>query len=111
VGGALLEDLSPAEMAPDALAHALARLETPEPPPFAAAKQPPDWIRVPPEVLIAAERRKRWRAPGVWVARVSHDRKTGARSYLLGVGRNIAVPMHTHRGVELVCVVKGAYTD
>jgi len=111
VCGALLDELEPVAMAPDALAHALARLEAPEPPPPAAPRQRPNWIRVPPEVLIAAERRKRWRAPGVWVAPVTHDRKTGARSYLLGVGRNIAVPLHSHRGVELICVVKGAYAD
>jgi putative transcriptional regulator len=34
-----------------------------------------------------------------------------ARSYLLGVAAGMSVPRHTHRGSELVCVLKGAYLD
>ena len=110
VGGALVGELPPAEMAPDALAKVLARLDTPPPPPAARAA-PDGWIRVPPDVLEAADRHKRWAAPGVWVAPVTRDRKTGARSYLLGVGPGIAVPRHTHRGAEFTCVIKGAFED
>ncbi len=112
VGGALLAEIEPAELAPDALEQALARLDL-EPPPPAEAPRPPDWIRVPPEVLAAAEHERREAAPGVWVAHVTGPRSAGggARSYLLGVGPGIAVPMHTHRGREFVCVVKGAYKD
>jgi putative transcriptional regulator len=113
VGGVLLDELEPAAMAPDALRQALGRLdlETPPPPP-AAASPPPDWIRVPSEVLAVAARTRRQAAPGVWVAQVTGQRRRGgARSYLLGVGPGIAVPMHTHRGREFVCVVKGAYED
>jgi putative transcriptional regulator len=111
VGGALVGELPPAEMAPDALAQALARIERPPPEPPPARVAPDGWIRVPPDVLEAAERHKRWAAPGVWVAPVTRNRKTGARSYLLGIGPGIAVPLHTHRGTELTCVVKGAYDD
>jgi len=111
VGGALLGELAPTAMAPDALQRALARLGDPPPPAPPAAPQPPDWIKVPDEVLTAARRRRRWAAPGVWVADVTRDPTTGARSYLLGVGPNIAVPRHTHRGSELICVIKGAYKD
>jgi putative transcriptional regulator len=96
------------------LAKALAALDRPPPPPpaSAAAPAPPDdWIRVPPDVLIAAERTRRQAAPGVWVAHVTENAQTGARSYLLGVGPGIAVPLHTHKGMELVCVLKGAYKD
>jgi putative transcriptional regulator len=112
VGGALLGELAPAELAPDALDQALARIERP-PAPLATptVRAPAGWIRVPADVLIAAERRKRWAAPGVWVAPVTRDRHTGERSYLLGVGRGIAVPRHTHRGVEMICVLTGAYDD
>ena len=115
VGGALLAEATPAEMAPDALQRVLARIESqPTPPPGARSKgpqRPDDWIWVPDEVLLAAERRKRWAAPGVWVAQVTRDRKTGARSYLLGIGPVIAVPSHTHNGLEMVCVLKGAFKD
>ncbi len=56
--------------------------------------------------------RRRWAAPGVWVAPTSPAiARAGARSYLLGVGPGIAVPLHTHKGMELVCVLKGAYRD
>jgi len=112
VGGALLGELAPAELAPDALARALAGIERP-PAPLAAptVRAPAGWIHVPADVLIAAVRRKRWAAPGVWVAPVTRDRRTGERSYLLGVGRGIAVPRHTHKGVEMICVLTGAYDD
>jgi len=112
VGGALLAELAPTEMASDALPQALARIERPPEPVVATAIRTPDnWIRVPTEVLVAAAQRRRWAAPGVWVAPVTRDRKTGERSYLLGIGRGIAVPKHTHKGVETVCVVAGAYED
>ena len=110
VGGALLNELPPAEMAADALERVLARIERPAPK-ARALRQPPDWIKVSPDVLAAAARRRRWAAPGVWVATVTQDRRTGAPSYLLGVGANIAVPLHSHRGQELICVLKGAYED
>ena len=111
VGGALLDEIEPAALEPDALAKALAKLDAPRPPP-AAAQQPPDeWIRVPADVIAAARRHKRWAAPGVWVAPVTRDRRTGARSYLLGVAAGMAVPRHTHKGSELVCVLKGAFED
>jgi putative transcriptional regulator len=111
VGGALVDELAPAELAADALERALAAIDRPPPPPAARAAPPPGWIRVPADVLEAAERRRRWAAPGVWVAPISRDRATGARSYLLGIGPGIAVPTHTHKGAELVCVLKGAFED
>jgi len=114
VGGALMEALAPAELAPDALAQVLARLdlEPPPTPPKAPPRPPDDWIRVPPEVLRAAERDKRQAAPGVWVTHVTGEpRRGGPRTYLLGVGPGIPIPLHTHRGSEFVCVVKGAYED
>jgi putative transcriptional regulator len=109
-GGALLADLPPAAMAPDALALVLARAERPAPPAPPAPPKPADWIAVPNAVLRAARTRRRWIAPGVWTAPVSRGRD-GARSYLLGVAAGISVPRHTHRGWEMTCVLKGAYCD
>ncbi|HXQ15867.1 MAG TPA: ChrR family anti-sigma-E factor [Caulobacteraceae bacterium] len=111
VGGALIEELEPAPLAPDALARTLARLDAPQPPPAAVQRPPDNWIRVPPEVIAAATRHKRWAAPGVWVADVTGGAKAWPRSYLLGVGAGMAVPRHTHRGREFVCVLKGAFED
>ena len=109
VGGALLEASPLASMHPDALAWALARTERPTPAPTAAFASPPDWITVPNEVLRAAMRR-RWAAPGVWVASVANG-PGRARGYLLGVAAGMSVPRHTHRGSEMVCVLKGSYRD
>lgn len=109
VGGALLDALPPTSLRGDALAVALARIERPAPSPIALTP-PNDWIAVPPEVVEAVRRRRRWAAPGVWVAPVA--RGSGkSRSYLLGVAAGMSVPRHTHRGAEMICVLKGAYRD
>ena len=109
IGGALLAALLPARLQPDALAIALARIERPAPVAVGAAL-PSDWIAVPPGVVDAARNRRRWAAPGVWVAPVARG-PGKARSYLLGIGAGIGVPRHTHRGAEMICVLKGAYYD
>lgn len=114
-GGALLEDLPGAPMAPDALDLALARLEQPESIPSpprdrTQAPHPKDWIRVPPEVAEAAAR-KRWVAPGVWVAPIDTGTPGGPLSYLLRVGQGMRMPQHTHDGAELTLVLKGAFMD
>jgi putative transcriptional regulator len=124
VAGAMLGALPAAPMEPDALALALARIERPAPPrPPArtgAARGnssmdrpdgwPDGWIVAPHAAVEAAHRRRRWAAPGVWVASVTGG-PFGRRSYLLRVAAGMSVPRHTHRGPELVCVLKGAYED
>jgi putative transcriptional regulator len=115
VGGALLETLEPTLMAPDALARTLSKLEAepPQSPPRSASLRQPgpaDWIAAP---VAAAEAlaRKRWAAPGVWTAPVRLPTRAPGRSYLLGIGPGISVPLHTHRGVESLCVLKGSLED
>jgi putative transcriptional regulator len=112
IGGALLAALPPAPLQDHALALALAQIERPPPtPPLPIALTfQKDWISVPREVLEAAEKRRRWAAPGVWVAKVGHG-PGDARNYLLGVAAGMYVPRHTHRGREMVCVLQGAYRD
>lgn len=111
VGGALLEDLPKAELTADALSRALAAIERPSPsPPVAPCASRLDWIEVPPEVSEAFRLRRRWAAPGVWVAPVANG--SGRRkAYLLRVAPGMSVPRHTHNGSEIVCVLKGAYVD
>lgn len=110
VGGVLLSELPPAAMASDALALALARIERPVPPRAAAPSPVPQGWVVAPAAAVEAARRRRWAAPGVWTAPV-HGGAHGRRSYLLGVAAGMSVPRHTHRGAELVCVLKGAFED
>src|SRR5206468_12915705 len=57
-----------------------------------------------------ARSRRRWAAPGVWIAPVL-GRRRAPRAYLLRVGAGMRVPRHTHRGMEMVCVLKGAFGD
>ena len=110
IGGALLSALPAAQMDDDALARALARIERPAPAPPTSPALAPDWDVVPPRAVEAARKRRRWAAPGVWVAPV-HEGPFGHRTYLLGMGPGIAVPRHTHRGSEMVCVLKGEFED
>ncbi|HEY5290156.1 MAG TPA: cupin domain-containing protein, partial [Caulobacteraceae bacterium] len=53
---------------------------------------------------------RRWAAPGVRVATVTRG-PGKARTYLLSVASGMSVPRHRHEGVELVTVLKGAYSD
>jgi putative transcriptional regulator len=113
VGGALLAALEPADMAPDALDKALAALDLPVPTVAYVSddRRGEDWLSGVPEAVIHAYRHnKRWAAPGVWVAHIASEEKI-EKSYLLGVAAGIAVPHHTHRGIELTCVLKGAFID
>ena len=110
VGGALLASLAPSRMAADALDRALARIDRPAPEAPAPAPRPPGWIEIPQDVAQAVRRRRRWAAPGVWVAPVVGGRR-GPRSYLLRVGAGMTMPRHTHAGSEMTCVLKGAFTD
>jgi putative transcriptional regulator len=110
IGGALLSALPPAAMADDAFARLLARIERPAPVASEAGVAGPEWDIVPPRAVEAIRKRRRWAAPGVWVAEVEKG-SAGKSTYLLGMGTGIAVPRHTHRGSEMVCVLKGAFED
>ncbi len=105
VGGALLEGLPPAAMAPDALALVLARSERPVPPQPAVTLEPNlpaplnrcmfgPWWRVGPGL--------RWRS-----IRVGGTAWAG----LLQAAPGRALPRHGHDGAELTCVLEGAFSD
>lgn len=111
VGGAFLEELPPSLMSPDALARTLARLGNVEPPqPVTSPAAPAGWVPAPAPAIDALARR-RWAAPGVWTASIRLDPAPDGRVYLLGVGAGMTMPSHTHRGLESLCVLKGAFED
>lgn len=110
VGGVVLSDLPPAEMRPDALDLALARIERPESPPAASAGLPQDWIKVPAEVLASLRARGRRSAFGAWISPVTKG-PGRARTYLIGMAPGRGVARHTHAGYELTCVLKGSFID
>ena len=100
--GAALSRLPAAEVAPDALSRVMARLEEAAPPPAVDAR--PLLERLP-------LKRKRWVAPGVWVAGVDTPHARENRVYLLSVKAGGLTARHEHVGAEFCTVLKGAYRD
>jgi putative transcriptional regulator len=113
VGGALLADTDEAQMAEDALALAMARIERPEPvgragaPPAAS----PAGVQLPSALARRGVGSRRWVTPGIWVAPVRSNKPDGWRTYLLCVPRGVAMPHHGHNGPEFTAVLQGAFID
>ena len=102
-GGALLETLPPAPMAPDALARTLARLDTAAPEPAPAA----------PAFDLAALASGRWRrvAPGIAMMKLLARDASDSRLDLIRVAPGRALLTHGHTGPETTCVLSGAFAD
>jgi putative transcriptional regulator len=114
-GGALVEALPEAALAPGALDACLARLDDAVPAPPAAtitaatrALLPaPLWPLVGGDIAGVA-----WKARSAAVkAAVLPSSVPGYDVRLLRIKAGAAVPRHTHRGLELTLVLKGAYRD
>lgn len=108
VGGRLLEDIQPEPMPADALALTLARAEidageVEAPPPLNDMPQLPEPLR------RYALGPWRWMGPGVRVRDVHAPRDGDCRVILLDIQPGRVMPRHTHGGVELTCVLSGAY--
>ena len=103
VSGAALQALPAAELAPDALARALARLgEAPAPPPLPDARPLLERLVLKP---------RKWIIPGVWVAAVDTPHAPDNRVYILSVAPGAPTARHEHSGAEFCTVLKGAYRD
>jgi putative transcriptional regulator len=112
VAGALLADEPEAEMADDALALALARIERPAPPRASTpVPLPPGGSRLPRALARRGIGPRRWVAPGIWVAPVPSKAPDGWRTYVLRVPRGVAMPHHGHNGPEFTAVLQGAFCD
>lgn len=124
VGGALLDDLEPEPLSPDCLDALMARIDReeagrPAPPPCrpAAARVPAPAGTLPaiPEPLRgylgAGLKGQRWRflQPGMTYV----DLKAGpnATTRLIRMKGGVAVPQHTHGGIELTVVLEGGFSD
>ncbi len=53
--------------------------------------------------------RLRWLAPGLWHATLWHDDRSTL--HFIRVRPGVTLPAHRHRGLELTCVLSGAYHD
>ena len=114
VGGALLADLPAAPLAPDALARTLARLGPQDGPAQSAPPPHPDLAAgLPcPRALDALPVGPwRWVGPGMRRISLFSRRDNEGFLYLLRIAPGLAMPDHTHTGMELTAVLAGAFTD
>lgn len=100
--GAALERLPEANVAPDALAKVMARLD--DAPPRAAIDTRPFRDRLP-------LKRRKWVAPGVWVAAVDTPHAPDNRVYVLSVAPGMPTARHEHSGAEFCTVLSGSFRD
>ena len=108
VGGEFLEEAAPVALSDHALARAMALIET-----DAGEARPPAPLNDMPELPEPLRRyalgRWRWIGPGLRVRDVHAPRDGDCRVILLEIGPGRETPRHTHGGVELTCVLSGAY--
>ncbi|HEY1072337.1 ChrR family anti-sigma-E factor [Brevundimonas sp.] len=108
VGGEFLADAAPVALSDDALAHALARIET-----DAGETIVPRPLNDMPELPEPLRRYAlgpwRWIGPGIRARDVHAPRDGACRVILLKIDPGRETPRHTHGGVELTCVLSGAY--
>ena len=103
VGGALLAELPPDSMQPDALARTLARLDEPVLPP------PPVVTSITLEALAVG--RWWWLGPGIRLMPLTRRDASGTRLDLIRAAPGRALPGHGHTGPEMACILQGAYAD
>jgi putative transcriptional regulator len=101
--GAALEALPKADVAADALARVMSRIDV-APAAASAVDRRPLLERLP-------LKPKRWVAPGVWVAAVDTPHAAEDRVYLLSVAPGMPTARHAHSGAEFCTVLQGAFRD
>lgn len=101
--GAALKDLGEVQVAPDALAQVMARLDAQRAAPVKADTRP--------LLERLSLKPRKWVAPGVWVAAVDTPHARQNRVYVLSVGPGMPTARHEHSGAEFCTVLKGAYRD
>lgn len=106
VGGAMLEDLPVAEMAPDALTRMLARIDT-IPPDQAAPRAEETGL----PACLAGYELGSWRrvGPGVEMRPILLPQPQAVNVFLLKARAGMKLPQHTHRGTEFTSILTGAF--
>ncbi|ABS63483.1 anti-ECFsigma factor, ChrR [Parvibaculum lavamentivorans DS-1] len=116
-GGALLEAVDPARMAPEALANTLARLDETRQETKAAPRAKDQTNDVLPPPLRAWLGRGvdelNWSllGPGMKKVKLWRGGPNDQRLWMLRARPGIEIPMHGHSGTELVLVLKGSLED
>jgi putative transcriptional regulator len=113
LGGAVIEELPPADLGPDALASVLARLDLPPDPPRSArpAAGPPGLPTPLRDYLPAELEALPWKRLAAGIEQVILLQARGIRARLLRIGAGIMVPEHGHGGMELTMVLQGGFAD
>ena len=114
VGGEVLTGLSPASMSNDALAKVEARLNEPVLP--AVADTAPTVLETEVPGLPKFLRRYRfgnwkWIAPSVHLRPIILPYASETRVFLLKSGPGTKMLEHTHTGIEMTCVLSGAFSQ
>lgn len=113
LGGSLLDDLPPADMADGALAAVLARLETPvlsvSPPrragtPGLLPRPLRDYVGDGLESLP-------WKRMVTGIEQAVILERRGIRARMFRIGSGVAIPKHGHDGMELTLVLQGGFAD
>lgn len=118
LGGVLLEELPPADVADDALDRLLQRLDDPVPaeqPRPAAPAAPPGALVLPAPLndYVGPVSEDRWRrlVPGIRQIEVLPQRRGEGTVRLLRIAPGTALPSHGHGGAELTLVLSGSFSD
>jgi putative transcriptional regulator len=108
LGGEFLDQAQPSALSQDALERAMARIETDA---GEVRTAPPlnDMPELPEPLRNYALGPWRWIGPGIRARDVHAPRDGDCRVILLKIDPGRETPRHTHCGVELTCVLSGAY--
>jgi putative transcriptional regulator len=113
VGGSVLANLPPSSMSPGAFQKTEARLTRPEAakasgmspvPAVDATDRLPSFVRALPMGPW------RWVAPRMSLAPILLPQPSATRVFLLKSGPGTRIVEHTHTGLEIACVLQGAFT-
>jgi putative transcriptional regulator len=114
VGGAVLASLAPVKMSDRALAAVEARLNEPVRPAAAQSTSMLPESEVPglPKFLRRYRFGKwKWIAPSVHLRRIILPCASDTRVFLLKSGPGTKMLEHTHTGIEMTCVLSGAFSQ
>ena len=114
VGGSVLTGLPPAAMSSDALAKAEARLNEPALPVVAKLSPPVPESEVPglPKFVRRYQFGNwKWIAPSVHLRPIMLPYASDTRVFLLKSGPGTKMLEHTHAGIEMTCVLSGAFSQ
>ena len=113
IGGILLDGLTPTALRRDALQRCLVWLDKPET--TSRADRPAHLaphvgeLILPPTLRGFQPGNLRWLAPGIRHATLFRDKRSAL--HFLRMRANVVLPEHSHRGLELACVLQGACHD